>query len=104
MNPTPNSRAGEASFAENPVSGFCRLFDIEHVGYPGFPGGASGKEPICQCGRQKRYGFNSWVGKIPGRRTQQPILVFLPGDSHGQRHLVGYSPWGCKELNVTEVT
>ena len=30
--------------------------------------------------------------------------VFLPGESHGQRSLAGYSPWGCKELNMTEVT
>ena len=32
----------------------------------------------------------------------QPILVFLPGKAHGQRSLVGYSPWDCKELNMTE--
>ena len=33
---------------------------------------------------------------------QQPIPVFLPGESHGRRSLVGYSPWGCKELDTTE--
>ena len=32
----------------------------------------------------------------------QPTPVFLPGESHGQRSLVGYSPWGCKESNTTE--
>ena len=32
----------------------------------------------------------------------QPAPVFLPGESHGQRSLVGYSPWGCKELDTTE--
>ena len=48
-----------------------------------FPGGASGKEPSCQCKRQKRYGFNPWVGKSPWRRTWQPTPVFLPGECHG---------------------
>ena len=49
----------------------------------GFPGGASGKEPTCQCRRHKRYGFDPWVGKIPWRRNGQPTAVFLPGESHG---------------------
>ena len=57
-----------------------------------FPGGASGKEPACQC---RRRGFVPWVGKISWRRKQQPTLVFLPGESHGWRSLVGYSPRGC---------
>ena len=47
----------------------------------GFPGGASGKEPTCQCRRQKRQGFDSWVGKMPWRRAWQPTPVFLPGES-----------------------
>ena len=58
----------------------------------GFPGGASGKEPTCQCRRCKRCGFDPWVRKMPWRRTWQPTPVFLPGKSHGQRSLVGYSP------------
>ena len=40
-----------------------------------------------------RPGFDSWVGKIPWRRAWPPTPVFLPGESHGQRSLVGYSPW-----------
>ena len=60
--------------------------------YPGFPGGTSGKESACQCRRCKRRGFDPWVGKIPWRRAWQPTPVFLPGKSHGQRSLVGYSP------------
>ena len=44
----------------------------------------------------------SWVGKISWRRKWQPIPVLLPGKSHGQRSLVGYSPWGCKESDMTE--
>ena len=46
--------------------------------------------------------FNPWVGKIPWKREWQPTPVFLPGKSHGQRSLVSYSPWGCKELDTTE--
>ena len=40
--------------------------------------------------------MNPWVGKIPWRKAQQPTQVFLPGESHGQRSLVGYSPWNAK--------
>ena len=50
-----------------------------------FPGGASGKEPTCQCSGHKRCGFDPWVGKIPWRRAWQPTPVFLPGESHGRR-------------------
>ena len=45
------------------------------------PGGASGKEPACQCKRDKRWGFDPRVGKIPWRRAWQPTPVFLPGES-----------------------
>ena len=48
--------------------------------------------------------FDPWVGKIPRRRARQPTPAFLPGESHGQRSLLGYSPRGCKELHMTEVT
>ena len=68
----------------------------------GFPGGASGKEPAYQCRRHKRQGFDPWVRKIPWRRVWQPTLVILPGESHGQRSLVDYSPKGCKESDRTK--
>ena len=58
----------------------------------GIPVGTNGKEPTCQCRRQKRFRFDPWVGKIPWRRAWQPTAVFLPGESHGQRSLMGYSP------------
>ena len=70
----------------------------------GFPDCASGKETACQCRRHKRCRFNSWIRNIPWRRKWQPTAVFLPGKSHGQRSLVGYSPWGHKELDTTEAT
>ena len=66
------------------------------------PGGASGKEPACQCKRDKRWGFDPRVGKIPWRRAWQPTPVFFAGESHGQRSLVPYSPWGHKECDTTE--
>ena len=66
----------------------------------GFPGGASGKEPTCQCRGHKRRRFDPWVGKIPWRRKQQPIPVFLLGEFHGQGSLVCCSPWGRKDLDT----
>ena len=47
--------------------------------------------------------FDPWVGKIPWRRKWQPTPVSLPGKSHGQRSLVGCSPWGCKESGTTDL-
>ena len=47
-------------------------------------------------------GFDPWVGNIPWRREWQPIRVFLPGESHGQRSLGSYSAWVCKESDMTE--
>ena len=52
-----------------------------------------------QC---RRHGFDPWVGKIPWRRKWQPTPIFLPGKSHGQRSLVGYTLQGSKESDTTE--
>ena len=46
--------------------------------------------------------FNPWVEKIPWRRAWQPSPIFLPGESHGQRSLGGYSPQSHKESDMTE--
>ena len=67
----------------------------------GFPGGTNGKESTCQGRRCKRCGFDPWVEKGM-RRAWQPTPVFLPGESHGQRSLAGYSPWGRKESDTSE--
>ena len=69
----------------------------------GFPRGAGGKEHACQCRRRKRCRFDPGVRKIPWRRACKPILVFLPGESYGQRGLMGYSSYSHKELYTTEV-
>ena len=61
------------------------------------------KNPSANVGDHKRGGFHPWVGKIPWRRTW-PLApaVFCPENPHGQRSLVGYSPWGRKELDTTK--
>ena len=69
----------------------------------GLPWWLSGEECL-QCRRYTKLGFDPWVRKIPWRWKWQPTPVFLPGESHEQRSLAGYSPWGCKELDITEMT
>ena len=66
------------------------MYRIEH----GLPRWLSGKDSAGQCRRHKRPGFDPWVGQIPWRRAWQPTPVLLPGEFHGQRSLVGYSPLG----------
>ena len=58
----------------------------------GVPSGSVGKNLQCRWHR-----FDPWVRKIPWRRKWQPTPVFLPGKSHGQRSLAGYSLWSQKE-------
>ena len=62
------------------------------------PGGASDKESTCQHRKCKRCQFDPWVGKILWRRKWQPAPIFLPGKFHGQKSLVGYSPWSRKRV------
>ena len=64
-----------------------------------FPGGSDGKESACIAGAM---GSIPGLGRSPGGRKWQPPPVFLPEKSHGQRSLVGYSPWGHRELDMTE--
>ena len=68
------------------------------IGIYVFPGGPVGKESACNVGDQ---GSIPRSGRSP-RREWQPTLVFLPGEFYGQKSLVGYSPWGHKELDMTE--
>ena len=63
----------------------------------GFPGGSDDKESACNVGDT---GPIPGLGRSPGGGQLTP--VFLPGESGGQRSLAGYSPWGCKELEMTE--
>ena len=61
--------------------------------YPWLSWWLNGKESTCQC---RGCGFDPWVRKIPWGRKWQSTPVFLPGKSHRQRSLAGYSPWGRK--------
>ena len=56
----------------------------------------------ANAGETRECRFDPWVRKIPWSRKRQPTPVFLPGKFHGQRGLVGYSPWGHKESDKTE--
>ena len=63
--------------------------------YSWIPSWPSWQRICLQCGRPE---FHPWVGKIPWRRQRLPTPVFWPGEFHGL-----YSPWGCKELDTTEL-
>ena len=65
----------------------------------GFSGGSGGKEYVCNIGD---LSLIPGLGRFHWGREWQPTLVFLPGKFHGQRSLVGYSPWGHKELDTIE--
>ena len=58
--------------------------------------------PAMQESRRHTHGFDPWARKIAWRREWLPTPVFLPGEFHGQRSLAGYSPWLCKESDMTE--
>ena len=60
------------------------------------------KNPPASAGDMMRPRFYPWVGKIPWRKEWLPTPWFLPWEFHGQRSLVGYTPWGCKESDMTE--
>ena len=66
-----------------------------------FPGVSDSKESAHKAGDP---GSVPELGRLPRRKAWQPTPVFLPGESHGQRNLMGYGPWGHKELVMTEAT
>jgi len=72
----------------------------------GLPGWLSSKKKnifTCSAGDAGDSGLIPGLGRY-SRRAWQPTPVFLPGESHGQRSLVDYCPWGLEESDVTEVT
>ena len=70
----------------------------------GFPGDSVAKESACNAGDIGDEGSISGSGRSPGGRNGNSLQLFLPGESHGQRSLTGYSLWGHKELVTTKVT
>ena len=78
----------------------CECVNVTSMFFPiYYPSGSDGKMSCVQC---ERPGFDPQVRKILWRRKWQPIPVLLPGKSHGQRSVVGYSPRGHKKLDTTE--
>ena len=77
-----------------PTSSYSDSVDLTQQ----FREGSSGKESACNAGDQ---GSVLGMGRFLGGENATPP-VFLPGKSHGQRRLVGFSPWGCKESDTTE--
>ena len=69
------------------------------IAFRGFPGGSEGKASACNVGV---LGLIPGLGRSPGEGNGQPTPVLSPGEFHGQRSLVGYSPQGHKELDTTE--
>ena len=67
-----------------------------------FPSGARGKESTCQCRGHERHGCDPWVRRPPGGGHCNPLPVFLLGEFHGQRSLVGYSQIQLKQLPHTQ--
>ena len=51
---------------------------------------------------QEIQGSIPGLGRLPWKKGWLPTPGFLPGEFHGQRSLEGYSPWGRKELDMTE--
>ena len=65
----------------------------------GFPGGSDGKEFACN---ERNLGSVPGLGRSPGGRHGNPLHYFCLENPHGQRRQAGYSPWGHKELDMTE--
>ena len=81
---------------------YMYIYIYTHIYTQWLPRWYNGTRSTCQCRRHRSCGFDPWVGKIPWSRKWQTGPVFLPGQFHRQRSLVGYSPWGYKESDVTE--
>ena len=62
------------------------------------------KNPPANAGDIRNVSSIPGSGRSPGGRAWQLTPVLLPGESHGQRSLMGYSPWGHKELNTAKAT
>ena len=77
----------------------CSFISPFNLVMDNFPGGLASKESACNAGD---LGSVPGLGKSPGEGNCLPTPVFLPGEFHGQRTLVGYSPQDAKYLDMTE--
>ena len=83
-----------------PPQEFSRFFLFTFKAH--FLGASLVAQMVKNLPAMRETGFDPWVGKIPWRRDRLPTPVFLPGESHGQKSLANYSPWGCKDSDMTE--
>ena len=76
------------------------MFEREYLSYlcTGFPGSSAVKNPPAYTGDANSI---TGLGRSPREGNGNPTPVFLPGKSHQQRSLMGYSPWGCQESDTT---
>ena len=77
------------------------FFTLHTYAYLAIPAGSDGKESACNRGDP---GLIPGSGRCPGERHGNPLQYSCLATSHGQRSLVGHSPWGRKESDVTELT
>ena len=101
----PGSSAGKESFCKAGDPDLIlesRRSPGEGIGHPLQYSWASLVAQVVIRLQRGKPGFDPWVRKIPWRRARQPTLIFLPGESQGQRSLAGYSPWSHKESDTTE--
>ena len=98
MKPAPPPLEGEVLTTGPPGKSLYSIFKYLFLG---FRGGSDAKESACNAGD---LGLIPGSGRSPGEGNGLPTPIFLPEESHGQRNLVGYSPWDRKELDTTEMT
>ena len=94
----PHLPSGDGEGPHDQLPHWCRLENSWLSPHFGFPGGSDGKESAFYAGD---WGSIHGSGKIPWKREWQPTPVFLPGEFHGRKSLVGCSPWGRKEWMTT---
>ena len=75
---------------------------LENLNLLAFPGGAAVKNALANAGNARDVGSVPGLERFPGRQNGNPLQCACLGNPHGQRSLVGYSPWGCKESDTTE--
>ena len=96
---TPRSLQGYSLWGRKKLDTTERLHFHFHFIYRDFPGGPDGKESACNAGG---LGLLPGLGKSPGGGHGNPLQHASLEKPHGQRSLVGYSPWGCEESDMTE--
>jgi len=96
MKPAPPPLEGEVLTTGPPGKSLYSIFKYLFLG---FRGGSDAKESACNAGD---LGLIPGSGRSPGEGNGLPTPIFLPEESHGQRSLVGYGPWGRKESDATE--